>query len=124
VSAGENRARALARLFGVHAERLAALALRLKGYRVLARNYRAHGGEIDIVARRGRLIIAVEVKARPDIDLAFAAVTPAKIRRIASAMRRLRAERRLDDRFTIRCDAILVAPGRWPKHVEDVGPLD
>jgi putative endonuclease len=90
---------------------------------VLARNYRAPGGEIDIIAKRGTLIIAVEVKARPDIDRAFAAVTPAKIRRIASAMRRFRAERRLDDRCTIRCDAVLVAPGRWPKHVEDVGPL-
>ncbi|MGL5139545.1 MAG: YraN family protein [Beijerinckiaceae bacterium] len=121
---GEDRARGLSRLFGADAERLAVLALRLKGYGVLARNYRGHGGEIDIVARRGRLIGAVEVKARPKLDLAFAAVTPAQIRRIGAAMRQFRAERRLDDRFTFRCDAVLVVPGRWPRHVVDVGALE
>jgi putative endonuclease len=124
LSAGEDRARGLARLFGADAERLAVFALRLKGYGVLARNYRGHGGEIDIVARRGRLIVAVEVKARPDLDIAFAAVTPAKIRRIAAAMRQFRSERRLGDGYDFRCDAMLVAPGRWPRHVVDVGPLE
>ncbi len=121
---GEDRRRSLARLTGIDAERLALLALVLKGYWPMARDYRAHGGEIDLVMRRGRLIIAVEVKARATIEAAAAAVTPAKIARIAAAMRQFRAERRLGDEHVFRCDAVLVVPRRWPRHVVDVGALD
>ena len=46
----EIRQRALAA--GQRAERLAALYLRLKGYRILARRYCVRGGEIDLIARR------------------------------------------------------------------------
>lgn len=120
---GEDRARSLANLFGADAERLALLFLMLKGYWPLARNYRAPGGEIDIVMRRGRVIVAVEVKARPTLEGAAEAVTPTKLRRIAIAMARFRAEKRLDDSFQIRCDAVLVAPRRWPVHVVNSGPL-
>ena len=51
---------------GRRAETLAVLRLRLKGYRVLARNWRDAGGEVDIIARRGGVIVAVEVKRRTD----------------------------------------------------------
>jgi putative endonuclease len=46
------------------AESMAAFLLRLKGFRILARGYKVPVGEIDIIARRGRLIAFVEVKAR------------------------------------------------------------
>ena len=45
-------------------EALAALLLRLKGYRIEARNWRCPLGEIDIVARRGDTLVFVEVKTR------------------------------------------------------------
>lgn len=51
---------------GRRAETLAVFWLRLKGYRVLARNWRHAGGEVDIIARRGNLVVAVEVKRRTD----------------------------------------------------------
>jgi putative endonuclease len=120
---GEDRKRSLARLAGVDAERLAMLYLIAKGFWPLARDYRGRGGEIDLVMRRGRLILAVEVKARPTIAEAGAAITPAKVARIAAGMRQFRAERRLDDRLTYRCDAVLIAPRKWPKHLADVGAL-
>jgi putative endonuclease len=47
---------------GWRAEQIAVLALRLKGYRILAVRFSAKGGEIDIVARRGTTIAFVEVK--------------------------------------------------------------
>jgi putative endonuclease len=121
---GEDRRRSLARLAGADAERLAMLLLVAKGYWPMARGYRGRQGEIDLIMRRGRTIVAVEVKARATLAQAADAVTPAKIRRIAGGMRQFRAERRLDDGYVLRCDAVLIAPWRWPRHLANVGPLD
>jgi putative endonuclease len=121
---GEDRRRSLARLAGVDAERLALMFLIGKGYWPLARDYRGRGGEVDLIMRRGRTIVAVEVKARPTLEQAGAAITPAKLRRIAAGLAQFRAERRLDDGHVFRCDAVLVAPRRWPRHLVDVGALD
>ena len=49
---------------GRGAETLACWYLRLHGWRILARRARVPGGEVDIVARRGRTLAFVEVKAR------------------------------------------------------------
>ncbi len=112
--------RALREQAGRRAEAVAAWWLRLKGFTVLARRHRAPGGEIDLVVRRGRLLVFVEVKQRADLDLAAAAVTPHQQRRIAQAAEHYRAVapkelRALDVRF----DVVLVAPGRPPRHVAD-----
>jgi len=45
-------------------ERLAARHYRLRGYRILAANARAAGHELDLVVRRGRRLVFVEVKER------------------------------------------------------------
>ncbi len=76
------RERRKARAFGLRAETLAALWLRLKFYQILARNFTARGGEIDLIARRGDVIVFVEVKARPTLDQAFLAIDAAKAARI------------------------------------------
>ncbi len=49
---------------GRRAEFLSAWLLRLKGFRIIARHWKCSSGEIDIIARRGRLLVFVEVKAR------------------------------------------------------------
>ena len=46
---------------------VAALYLRAKGYRIIARNLQTPVGEIDIVARRGHLLVFVEVKYRNEV---------------------------------------------------------
>jgi putative endonuclease len=120
---GEDRRRSLANLAGADAEWVALLLLVLKGYWPIARRYRGHRGEIDLIMRRGRTIVAVEVKARRSMEAAADAITPAKIVRIAAAMRQFRAERRLDDRHVFRCDAVLVARGGWPRHLVNVGDM-
>lgn len=50
--------------FGYRAESLAALWLRLRGYRILERNFRSRFGEIDIIAKKHGVTVFCEVKAR------------------------------------------------------------
>lgn len=45
-------------------ERLAARHYRLRGYRILGANVRSGGYELDLVVRRGRRLVFVEVKER------------------------------------------------------------
>ncbi|MCP8938039.1 YraN family protein [Alsobacter sp. SYSU M60028] len=104
---------------GHWAEFAAAAVLTLKGYRILARRYSGGGGEIDLVARRGDTVVFVEVKARADLLAAGWAITPEKQRRFARAVDHWRARHPWSTGFTLRCDAVLVAPARWPRHVED-----
>lgn len=98
--------------------------LRLKLYKILARRYRVKGGEIDIVARRGDVVAFVEVKARAEMDAALIAITPQKQRRLRVAVARWLSLNPWAARYTLRADAIFVAPGRLPQHVEDVMSLE
>ncbi len=52
------------RRLGAFGERLAAVHLEAKGYRIRARNYRCPEGEIDIVAQDGETLVFVEVRTR------------------------------------------------------------
>ena len=74
---------------GRGAETLACWYLRLKGWRILARRARVHGGEVDIVARRGRMLAFVEVKARATEDAAAFALDEWRLRRVVVAAERL-----------------------------------
>lgn len=74
---------------GRNGERESEEYLRKKGYAILERNYRAKGGEIDIIARVGDTLVFVEVKARSSSRFGYPeeAVGAAKKRRIAKALR-------------------------------------
>ncbi len=49
---------------GAKGERIAVRRLRLRGYRILTRNYRAAGAEIDAVGLDGHTLVFIEVKTR------------------------------------------------------------
>lgn len=102
---------------GRRAESIAAWWLRLKGYRILARRVRTPVGEIDLVARRGKTLAFVEVKARQDRSSAGFAVSPSNARRISRASNLLLA-RFGSDCVNVRIDAVLVTPRAFPVHVE------
>jgi putative endonuclease len=102
---------------GLSAESRAAMLLVAKAYRIVGRRFRAPGGEIDIVARRRRDLVFVEVKARDDLDAAAEAVTERGKRRIVAAAEYWLASHPQDAECFIRFDVILVAPGKLPRHI-------
>ena len=111
--------RQVAEARGRKAETLAAWWLRLHGWRILARRARIAGGEVDLVAKRGRTVAFVEVKQRRSDDAAAMALDEYRLRRVAVAAERLapRYARPGDD---IRIDAIFLVPGQLPRHLVNV----
>jgi putative endonuclease len=97
--------------------------LRLRGWRVLARGYRVPVGEIDIIARRGRVVAAIEVKARDSLEAAGEAVGPRQRRRVARAFEHFLAGRPSLAGSVLRFDVMLVAPRRLPCHLPDAWRL-
>jgi putative endonuclease len=104
---------------GRRAELLAALALVLKGYRIVSLRYRTPVGEIDIVARKRDLVAFVEVKARRDLAAGVDAVSYPAQRRIAAAGELFISRQRDAARLSWRHDVIVVSPWKWPVHLED-----
>ncbi|MGI8525811.1 MAG: YraN family protein [Pseudolabrys sp.] len=104
--------------FGISAESRAAAYLVAKGYRILARRWKSPLGEIDIVARRRKTLIFVEVKARASLDEAAEAVTDRQRSRIAAAAEVWLATNPQPSVLDMRFDAMLVAPGKLPRHIQ------
>lgn len=75
------------RRLGPDAERRVRRHFRLRGYRIVAANARAGRYEVDLVARRGRVLVVCEVKARsgPGYGDPLEAVGPEKARRVEQA---------------------------------------
>lgn len=115
-SAGAARRRQAVRR-GRLAERLAAWLLRLKGYQVLGRNLALPQGEIDLLVRRGNILVVVEVKQRPDLAAALDAVSPRQRARLQRAALAVLARRPDLGRCQIRFDIVAVTP--WPRHLAD-----
>jgi putative endonuclease len=104
---------------GWRAEAFAAIALRLKGYRIVARNFRCHFGEIDIIARKGDLIAFVEVKSRGCVQDALDAVSRENQRRIENAAEIWIARQADAHLLSWRFDIVAVTPRQWPRHFAD-----
>ena len=103
---------------GLSAESRAAAYLIAKGYRIAARRFRTPFGEVDIVARRRGVLIFVEVKARNTLDAAAEALLVRQQRRIADAAAFWLSINPHDVGSDIRFDAMLVAPGKIPRHIQ------
>lgn len=102
---------------GRKAEWLAIALLTLKGFRILARRYGGKGGEIDLIAKRGRLVIFVEVKARAAMADAAGAVTAEKARLMTRRIADWRARNHWAAGLTLRADAVFIGRGSWPRHM-------
>jgi putative endonuclease len=100
---------------GKGAEWIAALYLQFKGYEILEKRFKTPLGEIDLLARKGNTLVAIEVKARKTLEQAAMALTPFQRRRIEKALLFYLAGKTscLDLRF----DVILISSWRLPYHI-------
>ena len=104
---------------GRRAETLCAWHLRARGYRILARRLRTVAGEIDILARRGRVLAVIEVKARPSLAQAAEAIGARQRQRVLRAAEAFLAQNPALAKLDLRFDAMLAAPWRLPVHIRD-----
>jgi putative endonuclease len=110
-------ARRRAQRRGRLAEWLCLWHLRLHGWRILARGWRCPMGEIDILARRGRVLAVIEVKSRVALsDDGSAVPVPRQRRRIARAAEAFLKMRPELAGLDLRFDLMQVSAGRLPHH--------
>jgi putative endonuclease len=111
--------RQVAEARGRKAETISAWWLRLHGWRILAHRARVPGGEVDLVARRGRVLAFIEVKQRRTADAAAWSLDEYRLRRVAVAAQRL-TPRYARDGDEVRIDAMFIVPRRLPHHLPNV----
>jgi putative endonuclease len=104
---------------GRQGERLAGWWLRLKGWSIVGRRVRTPAGEVDLVARRGSMVAFIEVKARKTGQALDESIDERRLARVAAAAESLAATY-LKPGDDMRIDVILLAPGRAPRHLENV----
>lgn len=107
---------------GAAAEEAAAAHLVKHGLRVLERNFRVRGGEIDLICQQGETTVFVEVRLRQNADYggAGASITPQKQRRLILAARHWLS--RHGDK-PCRFDCVLM-DGRSVEWIEDAFSAD
>ena len=103
------------------AESIAALLLRLKGHRIIARRYTTPVGEIDLVALKGKLLAFVEVKQRRSFDDAGWSLPSRARRRIVRAIgsQAIQAMPVTGLPSTV----ALAAPWAWPRYIANAFPV-
>lgn len=87
-------------VLGARGERAAEQLLRRRRYKILQRNYRCSGGEVDLIALDGTTVVFVEVKTRTQegFGTPFAAVDRRKQAQVVRAAKHFISEHRLFDR--------------------------
>jgi len=108
-----------ARKDGRASEFVAAFWLMAHGWRILGFRLKTPQGEIDLLARRGRILAVVEVKHRATLEAAREAVGWRQRRRLVAAAENIAAKSPGLARLTVRLDLMALAPGRLPRHIVD-----
>ena len=111
--------RELAEKRGRQGEAIAAWWLRLHGWRIVGQRLKTPRGEVDLIARRGKTIAFIEVKARVKQSDLATAIDGWRLRRVAAAAEQL-LPRYGKGAENMRIDVILVAPWRWSHHLVNV----
>jgi putative endonuclease len=110
---------AAARRSGRRAEIWAAIWLMAKGYRILGFRLKTPQAEIDLLAKKGDVLVVVEVKSRTSLAAALEAVGWDQRRRLRRAGQAIAAGRPALRYVAVRLDLIALAPGKLPRHSPD-----
>lgn len=108
---------------GRAAERLGAVYLQLKGYKILERRFKSRSGEIDIIARKGSVIAVIEVKRRATLAQCHDSLTHTGLKRIEAACDDYMAKNTLAQTLDIRFDALFVTGRIKVTHLKDAWRL-
>ncbi|MBS1700066.1 MAG: YraN family protein [Armatimonadetes bacterium] len=98
---------------GRTAEDRAASYLLSLGYTIITRNYRIRGGEIDLIALDGEVLVFVEVRWRTD-DMGDETIGPKKAEALRRTMRSYMDE--MGEERDFRCDLIALSPRDLRHH--------
>ncbi|MBN9412588.1 MAG: YraN family protein [Candidatus Paracaedimonas acanthamoebae] len=104
---------------GRWAERISRILLRLKGYQILETRYKTPVGEIDIIAKRRKILAIIEVKARSTEALALESLQKTQQQRIQRAATWFLTKNPKLTGLQVRFDIILVLPWRWT-HLQNM----
>ena len=107
---------------GRRAEWIAAAWLMLHGWQILGFRLKSRAGEIDILARRGKVLAVVEVKRRATLEAAMAAIGAEQHARLLTAGRAVLRGRPSLAGHQLRIDMVALAPGRFPRHLSAISP--
>lgn len=102
---------------GRSAEWFAALYLMAKGYQILGFRLQTPQAEIDLLARKGKILAVIEVKRRQSLELALFALPPGQQERLLVAAAHLVQSRPALRRLQPRLDLIALSPRRFPRHL-------
>jgi putative endonuclease len=105
---------------GHFGEFMAALLLKIKGYKILARRYKTICGEIDIIAQKKDTIAFIEVKSRKSLEKCHNAIISKQIKRIIMASQIFLRKHEKLQQNDIRYDVILVPDWKLPQHIKNV----
>jgi len=105
---------------GHRAETLAAFALWLKGYKIIARRYKTPVGEVDLIVRKRNVVVFVEVKARATEQGALDAVSYGAQKRISAAGDWWLSKQPDFGQLSWRYDVVAMQPWKWPTHFTNV----
>jgi len=104
---------------GCLAEYVAAFFMMLKGYRILVMRYKTPVGEIDVLARRGGTLVAVEVKARKAEREGLEAVHSKNRARVEQAFKHFVMKNPEYQNYDFRFDVIVYSPPFSIRHLDN-----
>ena len=112
---------------GNFAEFYARLLLRLKGYRIIEKNFitgrGTTAGETDIIALKGKTLVFVEVKERKSLENALYAIKPIQQKRIINAAKFYLKHHAKYQSYDVRFDGVFVSKFKI-KHIKNAWQLD
>jgi putative endonuclease len=105
--------------FGILAERITILFLRLQAYQILAWRYKTYFGEIDIIAKRGKTIAMIEVKARKTRSNFEDVLRLRQMQRVQKSANYFLSRHPKFQNHQIRFDFVFVNKLFWPTHYKN-----